>query len=178
VSLGEELEQAARAASHFGVVRAVLAAEPTPGARAYLVTLGGEEARTWLLLDDLLEPVAERERVREAASIVVLCELAAELAAGGRLEELQARLDELGDAAPGGRDEAVSGALADLVEVIAAMPRISSPILLDRIGEATRRLERELGDHRSPLAGALAAHMGTVEAFIAEVDARYLLPLR
>jgi len=62
--------------------------------------------------------------------------------------------------------------------VIGAPPRIASPGYLDAVGSATRRLERLLGEHASPLASALAAHTGTVEAFITEVDVRHGLPLR
>ena len=72
MTLADELESAASAAAAYGEVSAVLAAEPAPGRRAYLVALGGDEARAWLVLDAELRPVEERERVRETASIVVL----------------------------------------------------------------------------------------------------------
>jgi len=178
VSLGEELERAAAAAAAYGTVSAVLAAEPGAGSRAYLVALGEDGAREWLVLDSALVAVSERDRVREVSSIVVLCELAVELAAGGRLEELRSRLSELRASERSGRTDAAREAAAALERVVGAAPRVASPDYLDRVGEATRRLERALGEHASPLASALASHVATVEAFIAEVERRHRVPLR
>ncbi len=178
MSLAEELGAAAAAATAYGEVSAVLAADTVSRGRAYLVALGEDDAREWLVLDASLAPVTDREEVREVASIVCLSELAVELAGGGQLEELRARLDELGGregAEPAG---AASEAAAELERVIGQPPRVASPAFLDRVGDSTRRLERELGEHDSPLAGALAAHAGTVEAFAAEVESRHRVPLR
>ena len=83
MALSEDLEKAAAAASSRGEVSAVLAAEPASGRRAYLVAFGEGDDRTWLVLDAALRPLADRERVREVAAIVVLSELAGELAGGG-----------------------------------------------------------------------------------------------
>jgi len=178
VGLDEELDAAAQAASAYGRVSAVLAADSVPGLRAYLVCLEEGEERGWLVLDASLAPVAERERVHEVASIVVLCELAVELAEDGQLEALQAQLAELrlGEG-PGGL-EAAQEAAAQLEAVIGTPPRLASPGYLDGVGAATLRLEQALGEHASPLASALASHTGTVQAFVAEVDGRHLVPLR
>jgi hypothetical protein len=178
VSLGEELERAAAAAAAYGTVSAVLAAEPARGLRAYLLALGEDGAREWLVLDASLSAVTERDRVREVASIVVLCELAVELAAGGRLDELRSRFSELRASERREGLDAAQAAAAELERVVGAPPWVASPDYLDRVGEATRRLERELGEHASPLASALASHTGTVEAFIAEVESRHRVPLR
>ena len=120
-----ELEQIAAAAAAHGDVTGVLAAESASGVESYLVSLGEDDARRWLLLDAEGRPVGELVRVREVASLVAMCELAAELAGAG--------------------DEA----------------RVASPSYLDTVGTA------ELG-----------AATGLVDAFVAEVEARYLLPLR
>jgi hypothetical protein len=119
-----ELEEAARAAAVYGAVTGVLAAESAGGTRSFLVALGGDDARRWLLLDVAGGAVADRARVREVASLVAMCEVAAELA--------------------GAADEA----------------RVASPAYLDAVGTA------ELG-----------AATGVVEAFVAEVEERYALPL-
>jgi len=77
------LEEIARAAAADGEVTGVLAAESAAGERSYLVAFGEGEAREWLLLDAGARPVAERARVREVASLVAMCELAAEQAGVG-----------------------------------------------------------------------------------------------
>jgi hypothetical protein len=178
VSLGGDLERAAAAAAAHGAVSAVLAAEPAPDRRAYLVALGEDEAREWLVLDDGLEPVGERERVREVASIVVLCELAGELAGGGQLEELRAQLAQVRlTERPEGIEAAEAAALA-LEHAIGAPPLLASPSYLDELGAAVRKLETSLGDLASPFAHALASSSGTVEAFVDEVEGRHKLPLR
>jgi hypothetical protein len=120
-----ELDDVARAAAAHGEPTGVLAAASAAGERSYLIALGGEEARRWLVLDEDTQPVDERRRVREVASLVAMCELAAELA--------------------GEDDEA----------------RIASPAYLDRFGTAD-----------------LARATAVVDAFVADVEARYTLPLR
>jgi hypothetical protein len=82
MTLAEELERAAAAASAHGRVSAVLAAEPAGGGRSYLVAYGEGDERSWLVVDDAGEATDERARVREVASLVAMCELAAELAGG------------------------------------------------------------------------------------------------
>jgi len=178
VALSEDLEQAAAAASARGEVSAVLAAEPASGRRSYLVALGSDDDRSWLVLDASFEEVAERERVREAASIVFLSELAAELAGGGQLEELRSKLAEVRiTESPPGIEEAERAALA-LERAIGEPPILASPAYLDEVGARTRELEEALGEQGSPFAASLAASSGTVEAFLAEVEARHLVPLR
>jgi hypothetical protein len=178
MTLADELELAAAAAAPYGEVSAVLAAEPAPGRRAYLVALGSDEARRWVVLDGELRPLEQRERVREAASIVVLSELAGELAGGGELEELREQLARVRlTEQPPGIEEAEEAALA-LQRAIGAPPIVASPGYLDAVGAAATALERTLGDHASPFANALASSAGTVEAFAAEVEGRHVLPLR
>jgi hypothetical protein len=178
VVLADDLEEAAAAAAPYGEVAAVLAAEPTGGLRTYLVALGDEDARRWLVLDGDLRPIVERERVREAASIVVLCELAGDLAGGGQLEELRAQLAEVRmTEQPPGIEAAEEAALA-LERAIGAPPIVASAAYLDEVGAATRKLEEALGEHASPFANTLASSTGTVEAFVAEVEERHALPLR
>ncbi len=159
VDLGAELAAAAAAGAPYGQVTGVLAAEPAIGRRAYLLAIGEDEQRRWLVLGEGLEPLRERTRVSEVASIVVLCELALELAAEPR--------------APDEADLA-----AELERELGGAPRVASPDTLDRIGATARGLERARGDERSALAGALAAHADVVEAFIAEVVDRHAVPLR
>jgi len=177
VTLGDDLQLAASAASSWGPVTGVLAAEPTSGRRSYLVALGDENPG-WLVLDESFQPVSEPERVREVASIIVLCELAGELAGGGQLEELRSRLvDVRMTENPDGIEEAEEAALA-LERAIGAPPIVASPAYLDGVGAATRALEEALGDQGSPFAGALAASAAAVEAFVSEVESRNAVPLR
>jgi hypothetical protein len=177
MALVDELERAAQAASGYGKVTGVLPAEPS-GHRVYLVALGEDDPREWLVLDAALSPIVDREAVREVASIVVLCELAGELAGGGQLEELRARLAEvrMTEQTPG--IELAEEAALGLERAIGAPPVVASPAYLDAVGVATKRLEESLGDYASPFAGALAAAAGTVEAFIAEVESCQVAPLR
>jgi hypothetical protein len=178
VSLGLELEQAAAVAAASGEVSAVLAAEPASGKRYYLVAFGEGDERKWLVLDASFEPVTDRERIREVASIVVLCELAGELAGGGQLEELRSRLAEVRMTEhPPGIEDAEDAALA-LERAIGAPPIVASAAYLDEVGARTRELESALGEQGSPFSASFAASSGTVEAFVAEVEQRQLVPLR
>jgi hypothetical protein len=79
MSLAADLERIAGVAAAHGDVEGVLAAEPADGIRCYVVALGGEE-RSWLVLRADGEPVTRREDVRDVASIVAMCELAADTA--------------------------------------------------------------------------------------------------
>jgi hypothetical protein len=80
MSLAEDLERIASVAAGHGAVSGVLAAEPTAGRRSYLVAFGEGDERRWAVFDGAGAIVDRREDVRDAASIVALCELADELA--------------------------------------------------------------------------------------------------
>jgi hypothetical protein len=179
MALADDLERIASAAARFGPVAGVLAAEPVGGVRSYVCALGEDDERAWLVLDEHGEPVTRRARVREAASIVAVCELAEETAGGGQLEELRQRLVELRlTESPDGIEEAESAALA-LERTIGAPPRVASPAFLDAVGAATLELERALGQPGgSAFAEAMKASVATIDAFTGEVEARYKLPLR
>jgi hypothetical protein len=73
-----ELGDVAKAAAPYGEVSGVLAAETAGGERSYLVAFESGGTRDWLLLDAAGNPVDERVRAREVASLVAMCELAAE----------------------------------------------------------------------------------------------------
>lgn len=160
---------------------AVLAAEAAPGDRLYLCVF--EEAdggRTWLALAADGEPVADRRRVREAVSILALCELAEETAAGGDLDELRSQLAALRvTEAPPGIEEAEEAAL-ELQRVLGAPPALATPARLDEIGVATRRLEQVLGGPTdgSPFAAAMKGAGDVVEALWGDVEHSYRIPLR
>ena len=177
--LGDALERIAAAAGQHGQVTAVIAAEPAlSGGRVYLVSFGRDDAVEWLVLDEQGRPLDRRETVRSTASIVVMCELAGELAGGGDLETLRSQLVELRLVErPDGIEEAEAAALA-LEHAIGAPPQVASPEYLDSIGAATRELEAALGEHASPFAAAVAASAGVVESFVREVEQRYKLELR
>ena len=175
--LADDLERTAAAAAGFGRVTAVLAAEPSPGRRTYLVALGNGDAREWLAVNDAGRPIVRRDLVRETASIVVLCELAGEVAGGGDLENLRAHLAQLRlTERPEGIEEAEEAALA-LEHVLGAPPRVASPAYLDAVGAATVDLERALGDLGSPFANAMKSAAAAADEFLREVESRYKLPL-
>jgi hypothetical protein len=177
MALAEDLERIAAAAAGHGEVAAVLAAEPASGRRRYLVALGADAALRWLVLDDAGEVVMHRGDVRDAASIVAMCELAEDLAGGGDLEQLRAELARVRmvEQAPG-IEEAEEAALR-LERVIGAPPRVASPRFLDDVGAATVELERALGELRSPFSDAIRAATGAVDEFVRDVERDYLLPL-
>jgi hypothetical protein len=104
VALSEDVSRIASvAARHRGPgqqVVAVLAVESAAGERVYLAAFSDPEGRQeWLALDDDGVPVTSRARVREAASIAALVEVAEEAAErvteGPRLASLS-YLDSIG----------------------------------------------------------------------------------
>ena len=182
MELDEDLRriaEAARAHAETGEELAgVVATEMAAGRRVYLCAFENGSARTWLALDADAAPVDEWRDVREAVSIAALCELAAERAGGGELEELRAQLVALRlRENPPGIDEAEEAALA-LERTLGAEPRVASPAYLDDVGAATRRLERALGeDGASPFAEAMREGVAVVESLTADVHASYKRPL-
>jgi hypothetical protein len=182
VALVDDLTRIAEAATAFAAhderVEAVLAAEPSGSARVYLCAFGGEHGRSWLALDDEGAPVDERAHVRAAVSIAALCEIAAETAGGGDLDDLRQRLVALRlTERPPGIDEAEAAALA-LEHVLGLPPRVAAPAFLDEIGAATRRLELALGEGDSPFSRAMASALDAVEALTQEVESTYKRELR
>jgi hypothetical protein len=178
VVLTDELERVAAFAAGFAEpgeeVAGILAAEPGSGIRVYLCAYQGADGRSWLALDEEGRPIDDRTAVRDAASIAALCEVAAETAGGGELEELRSRLVALRVREnPPGIDEAEEAAL-ELEHAVGAPPRVASPAYLDRVGAATRRLEVALGDNvASPFAEAMKHAMGAVDDLADEVERTY-----
>jgi hypothetical protein len=178
MALHEDLERIAVAAATNGEVTGVLAAEPSRGRRFYLVALGADENRRWLVLDDAARPVSRRDDVRDTASIVALCELAGDLAGGGDLESLRSQLAQVRMVEqPPGIEEAEAAALA-LERVIGAPPRVATPGYLDEVGAATLALERALGELSSPFSTAIRSATGAVDEFVQDVERGYLVELR
>jgi len=177
MALGEDLERIAGVASAHGEVTGVLAAEPARGQRLYLVALGADESRRWVVLGDDGRPVERRDDVRDTASIVAMCELAADLAGGGDLEQLRTQLAQVRMVEqPPGIEAAEEAALA-LERVIGAPPRVASPAYLDEVGAAALLLERSLGGSASPFSSAIRSGAGAVDEFVREVERGYLYDL-
>jgi hypothetical protein len=184
VSLAADLQRIAAAASlHAGAgeeVAGVLAAEPAPSERTYLCAFGadGDDARTWLALDDECAVVTSRDRVRDAVSIAALCEIASESAFAGDLDELRAELVQLRlTESPPGIAEAEEAAAA-LQRTLGAPPHLATPAHLDAIGAATRRLEASLFDpgEGSPFATRMRGAHAAVDELWREVEAAYRVP--
>ena len=180
--LAEELSAAADAATRLletgESLLAVIPAEPSDGLRLYLCAFEQAEQRSWLVLDASHRPVADRALVREAASIVAICELAEESAGGGDVTELLQRLDELRRREnPEGIDEAHAAAVA-LARALGEAPRVADPGYLDRVGQAATALESALGESGgSPFAEAMRTGMAIVESVAEDVEQGYRLPL-
>ena len=178
MALQEDLQRIAETAAPFAAdgeeLAGVLAAEPTAGGRVYLCAFRAGEDISWLALDDAGEAVTSRERLREAASLVVLCEIAEENAGGGELDELRSKLVALRlTENPPGIDEA-ERAVVELQRILGGTPRLATPGFLDEVGVATKRLEETLGDPgSSPFVEAMKASAGAVQAFTADVEANY-----
>ncbi len=175
MTLAAELERIAQSTG----ADAVLPAEPHPGELIYVCAFEDAGGRTWLALDRDGEPVAERRRVRDAVSILALCELAEETAAGGDLDELRSQLAALRVTEnPPGIDEAEEAVL-ELQRVLGAPPTLATPARLDAIGAATRTLEVALGGvaQGSPFAAAMKSAGEVVDALVADVTGSYRIPL-
>ena len=81
----DDVRRIAETASRFAApgeeLAAVLPIEPALGERLYLCAyVDADGAQTWLALDDGAKPVTSRNRVRDAASIAALVEVAEERA--------------------------------------------------------------------------------------------------
>ena len=180
MALADDLEAVAQAAAAFAgpgdALAGVVPVEPV-ASRLYLCAFEGETT-SWLVLDADGQPVRDRRTVRDAASIAALVEYAEELAAGGDLDELRAQLVALRlTEDPPGIDEAEE-ALTALEAELGAPPRVATPALLDRVAAATRRLEVALGgEGASPFTAAMKGSGVAVQAFVADVEAAYKLPL-
>jgi hypothetical protein len=178
MTLRDDLERIAAAASAHGDVAGVLAAEPAGGRRFYLVALAAGEQHRWAVLDESGALTRRREDVRDVASIVAMCELVGDLAGGGDVAALRAQLAEVRALeAPPGIEEAEEAAL-ELERVVGAPPRVASPVYLDEVGAATLALERALGEDASPFSAALRAQTATVDDFVRDVEHGYLVELR
>jgi hypothetical protein len=176
MALADDLE---RIVSRAGA-DAVLAAEAHPGDRVYVCSFeDADGARTWLAFDEAGEPLADRQRLRDAVSIVALCELAEEAAGGGDLDELRSQLAALRvTESPPGIEEADEAAL-ELQRILGAPPTLATPARLDEIGAATRRLEVVLGGttQGSPFAAAMKSSGEVVEALCGDVERSYRIAL-
>jgi hypothetical protein len=177
MGLEEDLVRIAGAATAHGDVTAVLAAEPASGMRRYLVALGADVERRWLVLDDAGAVVTLRDEIRDTASIDAMCELAEDLAGGGDLEQLRVELARVRIVEqPPGIAEAEEAALG-LERALGAPPRLATPAFLDAVGAATVALERALGETSSPFSAAIRGATGAVDEFVREVERDYAAEL-
>lgn len=182
--LADDLSRVAAGASAHAddgeAVVGLLASEPAEGLRVYLCAFaaGEDGPRSWLALDEAGSPVCDRRLVADAVSIAALCEVAAEAAFPGDLDELRAHLVQLRlTEAPPGIEEAEAAAAA-LQRTVGAPPQLASPQRLDAIGAAARRLEAALSDPAtgSPWSAAMHGAQAAVDELLREIEAGYRLP--
>jgi hypothetical protein len=182
VALSDDLERIGAAAAALAApgeqVAGVLAAEPDGAGRVYLCAFESAAGQAWIALNGDAQPVDSRRLVREAVSLAALCEVAEELAGGGNLAELRARLAELRAVeAPEGIESAEAAAEA-LQSTLQPEPRLATAAYLDALGSASRRLELTLSDDAgSPFAAAMQQALPAIEELAAQIEARYRLPL-
>jgi hypothetical protein len=151
---------------------AVIPTEAVGGERVYLCAYTAGDRKSWLALDSAGAPVRDRRVLRDAVSIAGMVELAEETAGGGHLEELRARLAEVGGA------EEAEQAVAELEHVVGDEVRVASPQYLDEIGVATRRLEAALGEQgASPFTEAMKQAGLTIDGLAADIESHYKLEL-
>ena len=182
MGLSDDVARIAEAAGAFAGpgerLAGVLAAEPVGADRVYLCAFETGDGTSWLALDEAGRPVDERKRVRDAASLAALCEVAEETAGGGDLPALRARLRELRETEAPEGIEAAEDAAAALEQTLEAEPRLARSTYLDAVGAAARRREQTLGDDAgSPFAAAMQQAIGSVEELADDVERRYKGPL-
>ena len=116
--------------------------------------------------------------MRDTASIVAMCELAADLAGGGDLEQLRAQLAQVRMVEqPPGIEEAEEAALA-LERVVGAPPRVASPAYLDEVGVGGARARARRWARRRRRSRARSGRgAGAVDEFVQEVERGYLYDL-
>jgi hypothetical protein len=175
VALTDDLERIAAAAQARAVdgerITGVVAAEPQGGGRIYLCAY---DSGAWLAFDESARPVTSERAVRDAAQLAAVCELAADLAGGDDLAELQQRLRELRDRErPPGVDEALAASAA-VAAALEDEPRVATTAFLDRIGALQRDLERALGtEAASPFATALQQAMPAAGELAEDISRNY-----
>jgi hypothetical protein len=125
MALSEDLNRiAASAEAHRAPgqeVVAVMTVESAVGDRLYLAAFAdGADAREWLVLDENGRPVTDRDRVREAASIAALVEVAEE--AVDRVAE-EPRVASLAYLDSIGADSGIAAALPAVEELTSEVER-------------------------------------------------------
>src|SRR5205823_697568 len=95
MSLEQELEHTLAAAGRHARRGerpvAVMAAEPTAGARVYVVAFAGGDELAYLLVDEAGAPVTDPTLVRDAVSLTALAERAEEVSGAAVADELEQR---------------------------------------------------------------------------------------
>lgn len=129
MALSDDVDRIAAAAATFAAPRedlaAVLPIELASGERLYLCAFGAADGRqSWLALDDDGLPISSRARIRDAASIAALCEVAEESGEAAPSDEPRVAsasyLDSLGATAQNGAVvAALQGALPAVEELTA-----------------------------------------------------------
>ena len=143
-------------------VAAVIAVEPEPGQRRYLAAFEAGEDVEYLLVDPGGAPVSDRRMIRDAVSLIALCELAEELSLAVAADTVRERFGAVAaelrsqDPAAAGAAVAVAEA-AEVVAAAAAGPRVATPAFLDAVAAVAFQLGSAL-DAYAAHAERLAEH--------------------
>jgi hypothetical protein len=144
---------------------AVLAAEPAPGMRVYVIAFErGDGELSYLALDGDHRPLAERRLVRDAVTLVALKERAEEVSGAATAAELAARFEELVGALrePAPAAAAAAHSVARAARALAGetgAPRVATPAYLDLLLRRSLALGEALDayvEEARALAGASA----------------------
>lgn len=176
MALADDVARMEKAAAAFGDGKRLGGVLPVDalGHRVYLCVYwvgDDDEGVAWLVLDPDVEPVVNRQLVREAASLASLCEIAEDHLIEVELPQAKARLAE----AP---NEEAEAAFKAVLELFPPEVHVGSGARLDVLGAAAQRLEHALGEGAvTPFSAALQSAFGSVAAFADDVERSYPLPL-
>jgi hypothetical protein len=169
VSLEQELAAAQEAAAPHAApgerVAAVIPAEPAGGLRVHLVAFEGGERLGYVMLDADGEAVADERLVRNAVSLIALCELAEEVSMAATAADIGERFEAVAGLLAADEPEASAAAAgvaaaARRVGEVATGPRVATPAYLDRLAEVADDLGASFAayaSHAERIAQAAAA---------------------
>ena len=151
----------ARDLSGGAEVLAVLPTRNGSGVGAYVCAAGNAEEVRWVVLDEAMQPLVDRRRIRDAVETAVVCEAAEETAGRLAADEAGVVLDRVISLAEA--DEAALVAATEVQRALAGFERldgvrVAEPTYLDRLAVANALLADRF-DLLRDAAGSAAARL-------------------